>query len=109
MAGIDDNLSDNLGSYKDEKPAIERLDIEKDDKNYISKSSDTESCTRDIFSEHTLQDWLFRRELLASLREIKFSDQEFIAGISISNIKYNDLESQNHNLFHHFFHQLDYD
>ena len=43
-----------------------------------------------------------------SLREVRLSEQEFLVGIPISNIKYDHPRSQNDNLFSLFHNQLDY-
>lgn len=49
--------------------------------------------------ERTPQDALLGNELSSSPREVRFSEQEFSTGITISNIKYHHLESQNDKLF----------
>ena len=46
------------------------------------------------------QDELLRCELLSSLKEIRFSEQEFLVGTLVSNIKYDYPESHNNNLFY---------
>ena len=56
----------------------------------------------------TPQDGHFGSELLTFLREVRFSEQEFLASTLVFNIKYNYLGSQNHNLFYPFNDQIDY-
>ncbi len=74
----------------------------------VGESSDTGSHARDSLSERITQDGLLASELSPSLREIRFSKQEFPAGIPVSDIKYQHPGSQNNNLFHPFNDQLDY-
>ncbi len=56
----------------------------------------------------TPQAGLLGSELSSSLREVRFSDQEFAAGTPVFNIKYNHLGFQNDNPFYPFHDQLDY-
>ena len=74
----------------------------------VSKSSDTESCARNDLSGYTPQDGLLASELLASLREVRFSEQGFPVNKLVTDIKYYHLGSQNNNPFHPFNNQLDY-
>ena len=74
----------------------------------VGKSSDTRSCARDNLSGCTLQDGLFASESSSSLKKVRFSEQEFPTGKSVSDIKYHHQGSQNNNLFHSFNNQLDY-
>ena len=71
----------------------------------VSKSSDTGSHIR---VGHTSQDGLLGSELSSSLKEVKFSEQEFTACTPVSIMKYDDLGSQNDILFYPFYYQLDY-
>ena len=59
-------------------------------------------------SGHTPQDGLLANELSTSLREFRFSKQEFPTSKPVSNIKYPHLGFQNNNLFHLFNDQLNY-
>ena len=54
---------------------------------------DTRSHARDGLSERTPQYGLLASELSASLREVRFSEQEFPVGKFISDIKYPHLGS----------------
>ena len=90
MLEEDDNASDNFGPYEDEESLPEAQDIKEDYRNLVGKSSDTGSCIR---AGHTPQDGLLGNESLLSLRELRFSEQEFSAGIPVSNLKYDHLES----------------
>ncbi len=74
----------------------------------VSESSDTRSRVSDGLSGHTPQTGLLRSESSSSLRDIRFSDQKFAAGTSVSNIEYNRPRFQNNNSFYLFHNQLDY-
>lgn len=63
IAGENDNLSENFEFHKDEKPALGEPDIEEDDLDLTSKSSDTKSRTGNMLLECTLQAGLPRSEL----------------------------------------------
>lgn len=89
MPRKDDNLSDNFEPYVDKKLALKAPEIDANNINLIDQSLDTESHARNILSGHTTQNGLFGSELLLLLNKVRFSKQEFAAGISISNIKYN--------------------
>lgn len=89
MAEEDDHSLDNFGSYKDEKQVLERQNVEKDNINSISKSSDTENCAENMLSMLKSHDKPLRSESLSFLGEIGFNDQKFAASTPISNIKYN--------------------
>ena len=106
--GEDENASKNVGPHEDEESILEEQDIEEDHRNLGGKSSDTRSCARDGLSGRTPQAGLLGSELSSSLREVRFSDQEFAAGTSVSNIKYNHPGFQNNNFFYPFYDQLDY-
>lgn len=99
MAGEDHNLSDNFQSHNNEIPVLEQLEIEENDMNLVSKSLDTKNHIRNMLSNFTSQDGLLKSELLTSLKKIRFSDQEFAAGTSPSNIRYNHLGFQINNFF----------
>ena len=71
----------------------------------ISKSSDTGSCAR---AKRTPKNGLLRIQSPSSIKEVRFSEQEFYAGKPASNIKYDHLKSKNDNLFYFFHNQLDY-
>lgn len=85
----DYNILNNFGSYKNEKPVIKGLEVEKDDIDLVNKSSNTENHVKDILSGYINHVKLFGIELLSSLRQVRFIDEDFIAGIFISNIIYN--------------------
>ena len=53
-----------------------------------------------MLPERILQDRLFESESLSSLKEVRLNEQEFSAGIFISDIKYDYSRSQNKNLFY---------
>ena len=105
MLGEDDNASDNFALYEDEKSISEAQDIERDHRDSISKSSDSRSHAK---ARRILQDGLLGSELSSSLKEVRFSEQEFPTCKPISNIIYNHLESEIDNLFYLFNNQLDY-
>lgn len=73
----------------------------------VGKSSDKKSV-RDRVPERNPQDKLLANKLTSSLKEVRFSEQEFPTGKPVSNIKYHHQESQNNNLFYLFNDQLDY-
>ncbi len=74
ILGKDDNALGNFVPYEDEKSTLEEQDIERDHRNLIGKSSDTESRARDGLSRRTPQAELLESELSSSLREVRFSD-----------------------------------
>ena len=82
---------------------LEEQDIEKDYRNLEGKSSDTRSHARDGLLGHTSHAVLLGNELSLSLKEVRFSDQEFAAGTPISNIKYNYPGFQNNNHIYAFY------
>ncbi len=55
ILGEDDNVSGNLGPYKDEQFIPEEQDIEGDHRNLIGESSDTESRAKEGLSGRTPQ------------------------------------------------------
>ncbi len=107
IPGEDENTSDNFGLHENEESILEEQDIEGDHRNLVGDNSDTKSHARDGLSQRIPQDGLFGSELSSSLKEVRFSKQEFPAGIPVSNIKYQQPSSQNDNLFHLFNDQLD--
>lgn len=108
ISGKNGYISNNFGSYENEKFTLEVQNIKRDYRNLVGKSSDTESRAKKSLLGRTPQDELLGSELLSSLGEIKFSEQEFPVGILVSNIKYHFSRSQNDNLFYLFHDQLDY-
>ena len=108
MPGEDDDASENFGSHEDEKSTLKKQEMERDQRDFVGKSSNIGSYTRDGVSRHTLQAGLLANELSSSLREVKFSEQEFSAGKLVSDIKYYHSGSQKNNLFYSFNDQLDY-
>ncbi len=87
----DENALENFVPYENEESILEDQDIERDHRNLVEESSDTESRVRDVLLGHISQAELLGSELSSFLRKIRFSDQEFAAGIPVSNIKYNHL------------------
>ncbi len=108
IPGKDDNTSGNFGLYEDEKSTLEEQDIKADYRNLVSESSDIGSHARDGLSRHTPQARLLGSESSSSLREVRFSDQEFAASTPIFNIKYNHPGFQNNNPFYLFHDQIYY-
>ena len=74
----------------------------------IDKSLDTRICATNSLLGCTLQNKLFTSDLSVSLREVRFSEQEFIINKPILNIKYLHIGSQNNKAFHLFNDQQDY-
>ncbi len=108
IPGEDENTSENFGLYEDEESILEEQDIERDHRNLVGESSDTGSSVKDGLSRRIPQDGLLTSELSSSLREVRFSEQEFPADIPISDIKYHHPGSQNNNPFYLFNDQFDY-
>ena len=105
MPRKNNNALDNFGPYKNEGPRPEAQDIEGDYRDLVGKSSDTRSRVR---AGRTPQNRLLGSESSSSLREVRFSEQEFLTGTPVSNIKYDPPVSQNDNLFYLFYNQVDY-
>lgn len=84
----DYNKFENFGLHEIEKSILEEQDVEGDHKNVAGKNSDTESCAKDGLSGCTPQDELLANKSSLFLREIRFSEQEFPAGKTVSDIKY---------------------
>ena len=106
ILGEDDNVSKNFRPHKDNK--LEEQNIEADHRNLIGESLDTGSRAKDGLSRRTPQDGLLISESSASLGEVRFSEQVFLAGKPVSNIRYLHLCFQNDNSCHPFNDQLDY-
>ena len=98
--GKNKNVSENVGLYKNEELILEEQDIKKDHKNLQGKNLDTKSRTKKDLSERISQVKLLKNELSSFLKEVKFSNQEFAVGISVSNLKYNHSRFQNNNSFY---------
>ena len=98
----EENISENVGPHEDKELILEEQDIEEDHRNLGDESLDTGSRIRDSLLGYTSQTGLLRSESLSFMRKIRFSDQEFAAGIPISNIKYNYPRFQNDILFYPF-------
>ncbi len=108
IPGEDNNTSRNFRPHEDEESTLKKQDIEGDYKNLVGERSDIESRAKNGLLGHTPQAGLLGSESSASLREVRFSDQEFAIGTLISNIKYNHLAFQNNNPFYSFYNQLNY-
>lgn len=108
MPGKNDNTSENLGPYEDEKSILEEQDIKRENRDSSKKNSDTRNCITDKLSRHTLQDRIFASDLSSFLNDVRFHEQEFPVDKSVLEIKYHHLSSQNNNLFYLFNNQLDY-
>ena len=98
----DENASENIRPYEYEKLKLEKQDIQKDYRNLGAESLDTGCHARDDLLRYIPQAGLLGSKSLSSLREIRFSDQEFIAGTPISKIKFNYPGFQNNNFFYLF-------
>ena len=72
MSKEDDNRSDNLVLYKDEKSTNKVEDIEEDHKNMVGKGSNTERCIKDSFSGYIFENRMLRSELSLSLKDVRF-------------------------------------
>lgn len=83
-----DDISENFGSYEDEKSKLEEQDIKGDHKNSVGKSLDIESHAKNGFSGHMPQDGVHASELSSFLKDVSFGEQEFSTGEPLSNIKY---------------------
>lgn len=103
IPGENDYALDNFRFYEDEKSTPKAQDMEKNYRDLVGESSDTRDHIKNSLSGRTSHDGLLGSELSSSLREIRFSDQEFATSTSVPNIKYNHLRSQNNNPFY-FFH-----
>lgn len=100
IPGEDDNVSENFGSYKDDK--LEKQDIEGDHRNLVGENLNTGSYVRDSLSECLFQDAILASELSVSSRKFRLNKQEFPIGKFVLDIKYFYLGLQNNNSFHPF-------
>lgn len=69
----DDKVSDYFGYHEEEEDIIEKKDIEDDLIDLVRETLDTGNYAKEILSERTLQDGLFKSKLLSSFREVRFS------------------------------------
>ena len=90
MSGENDNTLDNFEPCINKESTSEAQNIEKDHKDLVDKSSNTESRAR---ARYTPQDELFGSESSSSIKKVRFSKQEFFASTLVSNIKYDHLRS----------------
>ena len=108
MPREDNNILKYFELHKDKKYKLDKNNIKGDHRDLVGKNSNTESHARDNLSRRISQDKLLVNELLSSLTEVRFSEQEFPVGKPVLNIKYHHPDSQNNNLFYLFNDQLDY-
>ena len=94
------NTLKNFEPYKKKKSILEKQDIKKNHRNLRNKSLNTKIHAKNNLLRYNSQIKLLRMELSSSLKEVRFSNQEFSTGTPISNIKYNYLGFQNNNLFY---------
>ncbi len=104
----DDDASDHFQHHEEEEYLLGNEGQEIRENQRDSGQSLNNKSLRDILPGRTPQAGLLGSESSSSLREVRFRDQEFAAGISISNIKYNHPGFQNNNLFYPFYDQLGY-
>ena len=88
MPGEDDDASENFGPNEDEESTLAEQEMEGDHRDLIGESSDTKICVRDGLSGHTPQAGLLASESSSSLREVRFSEQEFPTGKPVFDFKY---------------------
>ena len=98
----DNNASENFGPHEDEESTLEEQDIKGDHTNLVGKSFDTGSRTGDGLLGRTSQNKLLTSESSSFLREVRFSEQEFLVGKPVSDIKYYHSGFQNNIPFHPF-------
>lgn len=94
-----ENISKNFWPHEYKEFSLKEQDIEEDHWNFVAKSSDIRSCAKDNFSGYTLQAGLLRNKLSLFLKKVRYSDQEFAVGISISNTNIIILDSKTIILF----------
>ena len=82
--------------------------MERNYRDLVGKSLDTGSRARNGLSGHTFLAGLLASASSSSLRKVRFSEQEFLAGKLVSDTKYHHPGSQNNNPFYPFDNQLDY-
>lgn len=108
MPKEDNNAIENFGSQEDEKSILEEQKIEKDHKNLIGKSLNTESHAKNGLLRRTFQNKLLASELSLFFGEVKFNKQQFSVSKHVSDIKYHYSGFQNNNSFYLFNNQLNY-
>lgn len=81
-----ENILKNFKPYENKKFILEKQDIKRNNCNLEGKSLDTRICAKNGFSGYILQAGLLKNKLLSFFKDVKFSDQEFLINISISNI-----------------------
>lgn len=109
MLAENDNALTYFIHHKEEKYPMNNKgqDIEEDQRDLISKSSDNKSV-KNILLIRISQDELLGSELSLSLRKFRFNEKEFPTRTPISDIKYNHPRSQKNNPFYLLNYQLDY-
>lgn len=75
-----------FGPYENKKYILDKQDIKGDYKDLIGKSLNTGSRVRNSLSGRTPQEELLASELLSSLREVRFNEQEFSTCKPVSDI-----------------------
>lgn len=74
MPEKNDNILENFKPYKNEKSILEEQKIEKDYKNLIGKSLDTESYIKNGLLRYISQVVLLANKLLLSSKEVRFNE-----------------------------------
>ena len=94
MLAENDDASDYFMHQEEEEYPLgnKKQNVKKDYRDLVGESSDNKRVKKMLLG-HTLQDRLLESELSSSLREMRFSEQEFPAYTPISDIKYNHLGS----------------
>lgn len=108
MPKEDNNALQYFGLYKDERYILDEQDTAKDYRDFVNKNSLFKSHRKDSMLGRSPENWLFASVLSLFLKEVRFSEQIFLADKPVSNIKYHYLNFQNINLFYPFNNQLDY-
>lgn len=88
MLEKNNNTSDNFRSHEDKESILKEQNIKNDYKDLVSKKMNTKCHTREMLSGCTFQGGLLKICLSSSFKEVRFSKQEFLVGIPVSNIKY---------------------
>ena len=103
MLAKNDNASGYFMHHNEREYPLgnEGQDVEKDQTDLVGESSDNKRV-KNMLYKHISQDGLLANESSSFLRNVWFSEQEFLAGIPVSDIKYNHSESQNNNNFYPF-------
>ena len=102
MPGEDNDVTENFRLYENEESKLKKQEMERDQRDLVGKSLDTRSNARDGLSELSFQAGLFASKSSLSLKEVRFSKQEFSTGKPISDIKYHHSGSQNNKPFYSF-------